>query len=166
MSPDFLPRPRLLWVAAGLACATLLAYAYFSQYVLGYEPCPLCIFQRIAVFAVGITCLLAAVHHPRRIGQRVYGIVAALFAATGAGIAARHVWLQNLPEDAVPDCGPGLEYMFEVFPAWEALQMVFRGSGECAEADWVFLGLSMPGWVLVWCLGLFVFSLWNGSRTT
>lgn len=165
MMPDSLPRPRLLWALAAAFCAGLLGYAYFSQFVLGYEPCPLCIFQRIGVFAAGLVFAAAAVHHPARIGQRLYGIAGAAFAGATIGVAARHLWLQNLPPELVPECGPGLEYMFDVFPAWEALRMVFSGSGECAEVDWVLFGLSMPGWVLICAAGLAAFSLWNGSRT-
>lgn len=164
MTSDFLPRPRLLWSAAAACCAALLGYAYFSQYFLGYEPCPLCILQRVAVFFAGLVFLLVALHNPRRVGQRVYGVLGALFAGLGAGIAARHVWLQHLPADQIPDCGPGLEYMFDVFPFMEALRMVFEGSGECAAVDWTFLGISMPGWVLLCTVGLFFFSLWNGFR--
>lgn len=164
MTGDFLPSPRRLFAMAAAFCGVLLAYAYYSQYALGFEPCPLCIFQRIAVFATGLVCLAAAIHGPGRTGQRLYGIFTALFAAAGAGIAARHVWIQNLPPDQVPDCGPGLEYMFDVFPAWEALQLVFRGSGECAEVDWMLLGISMPGWVLICCVLLAGFGVVNGFR--
>jgi disulfide bond formation protein DsbB len=32
--------------------------------------------------------------------------------------------------------------------------MVFSGSGECAEVNWVFLGLSMPAWVFIWFVAL------------
>lgn len=164
MDRDPLPRPRTLFGIAAAFCAALLAYAYYSQYGLEYEPCPLCILQRIAVFATGLVFLMAAVHAPQATGRRVYGVFGFVFAGAGAVVAARHVWLQNLPPDQVPDCGPGLEYMFEVFPAWEALRMVFAGSGECAEIDWALLGLSMPGWVLICVVSLSVFSLWNGFR--
>lgn len=155
---------RKLFALAAVACAGLLGYAYFSQYVLGYEPCPLCIFQRIGVFLVGLVALIAAIHGPGRVGRRVYGVVAALFAAAGAVVAGRHLWLQSLPPDEVPDCGPGLDYMFEVFPLLDAFKLVFEGSGECAEIDWALLGLSMPGWVFIAFVGLGVYSLWVGFR--
>lgn len=146
------------------ACAGLLGYAYYSQYVLGLEPCPLCIFQRIGVFLVGLVTLAAAIHGPGRVGRRVYGVVAALFATAGAVVAGRHLWLQSLPPDQVPDCGPGLDYMFEVFPLLDAFKLVFEGSGECAEVDWALLGLSMPGWVLIAFVGLGIYSVWAGFK--
>lgn len=156
--------PRFLFALAAVFCAGLLGYAYFAQFVQGYEPCPLCIFQRVAVLAVGLVCLVAAVHAPGRTGRCVYGVLTAVFALVGAGVAGRHLWLQNLPPDAVPDCGPGLDYLLDVFPLWDAVRMAFEGSGECANVDWSLLGLSMPGWVLLCFAALAVFGVWNGFR--
>ena len=94
----------------------------------------------------------------------MYGILGAVCALAGAAVSARHVWLQNLPADLVPECGPGLDYMLDVFPLTEALTLVFQGSGECANVQWSFLGLSMPAWVLVWCVALALFALWANWR--
>lgn len=156
--------PRLLNLAGFLACAALLAYAYYTQFALGLEPCPLCIFQRIGMIAVGVVFLLAAIHGPRVAGRRVYGALIVLAALAGAAVSGRHVWLQNLPPDQVPSCGPGLAYMMDVFSFGETLRMVFTGSGECADVDWSFLGLSMPAWVLIWFVLLAVFGAWNNWR--
>ena len=135
-------------------CASLIAFALYSQHVSGLEPCPLCIFQRLGIIGVGIVFLLAALHDPGRIGARVYGLLILIPAGLGAGVAARHVQIQNMPADELPTCGPGLDYMLGVFPLREVLDMVLKGSGECAEIDWVFLGVSMPGWVLIAVVGL------------
>lgn len=148
---------------AGL-CAGLMGYALYSQHVLGLEPCPLCVFQRLGVIAFGVVALLAALHNPGRTGARVYGVLGLAAAGAGAGVAARHIYLQNLPPDQVPACGPGLNYMLDSFPLTEVLSKVFSGSGECAEIAWQFLGLSMPAWVLIWCLGLGVGGLWWNFR--
>lgn len=136
---------------AGFAiCAGLLAYAYYLQFAGGLDPCPLCIFQRIGMIALGAVFLLAAIHHPKSSGRRIYGVVIAMVALTGASVAGRHVWLQHLPPDQVPACGPDLDYMLEVLPLAEVVKRVFTAAGECAEVAWTFLGLSMPAWVLVW----------------
>jgi disulfide bond formation protein DsbB len=132
------------------AVVGLMAYALFAQYVQGYEACPLCIFQRVALMALGLVMLVAALHAPVGGFARVYSLLGVVAAATGIGIAARHLYLQSLPPDAVPACGPGLEYMLDAFPLFETVRLVFTGSGECAEVNWSFLGLSMPGWVLIW----------------
>lgn len=127
-----------------------MAYALYTQHVVGLEACPLCIFQRVALMALGAVLLVAGLHNPAGRSARAYGIVGALVAAIGGGISIRHVYLQNLPPDQVPVCGPGLEYMLDAFPLLETLRIVLIGSGECADVNWSFLGLSMPAWVLIW----------------
>ena len=141
--------------AAGFAVVVgLMSYALYAQHVLHLEACPLCIFQRIAMIAVGAAFALAALHAPRGVGARVYAVLGVLAALTGASISAWHVRLQNLPPEEVPSCGPGLSYMWDAFPLGDMLKMVFTGSGECAEVNWVRFGLSMPAWVLVWFVAL------------
>lgn len=159
-----LPNKRLLNLAGALACAGMIAFALYSQHVLLLDPCPLCILQRIAVIALGVTFLLAAIHGPQKVGARVYAILGGLFALFGAAVAGWHVRLQNLPADEVPSCGPGLDYMVDNFPLSDVLGMVLKGSGECAEVSWRFLGLTMPTWVLISVLALGIFAIWNNLR--
>lgn len=140
---------RLLNLLGFAACVGLMAYALFAQYQLGLEPCPLCVFQRVGVIALGVVFLVAGLHDPGVIGARIYAALLALAAAAGAGVAGRHVWLQNLPPDQVPACGPGLDFMLDTFPLVEVFSTVLSGSGECAQIIWSFLGLSMPAWVLI-----------------
>lgn len=155
-----IPDTRMLYLLGFLACVGMMgtALVYF-QHILQLEPCPLCILQRVVVIGLAGVFLLAAVHNPRGWGARVYGALVIAVAAAGAGIAGRHVWLQSLPADQVPECGPGLDYMLEVFPLTETLQMVLHGSGECAEVLWRFLGLSIPGWTLVAFSGFLLYGL-------
>jgi len=132
------------------AVAGLMAYALYAQHILGLEACPLCIFQRVALIALGIVFLAAGLHAAKGAGARAYAGLGLVTAAVGAAISIRHVYLQNLPPAEVPECGPGLSYMFDAFPVLDALRMVFTGSGECAVVNWSFVGLSMPAWVLIW----------------
>ena len=141
---------RLLFGLLALICAVLLGYGYYLQYVTGLEPCPLCIMQRVAFFVVFVITAIAAIHGPASLGIRIYAGLGLLAAAIGGAIAGRQIWLQHLPPDQVPECGPGLEYMLEVFPLFDALRMILTGSGECAEVDWTFLGLSIADWSLGW----------------
>lgn len=131
-----------------LACVGLLAYGLYLQHVENLEPCPLCILQRVAFMAVGLTALVAAIHNPMQAGRAVYGILLALFSVAGAGIAGRHVWTQRHP--SVLECGPDLGYMISNFPIARSLPMIFRGGGDCAKVTWQFLGLSIPEWALIW----------------
>lgn len=155
---------RLINGFGALACGGLIGYALYAQHVLGLEPCPLCVFQRVAVLALGFVFLAAYAHNPGRLGARVYGVLATVAAAAGITFAWRQLWLQALPEDQVPECGPGIDYIMNVFPLREAVAMVFEGSGDCAKIDWTFLGLSMAGWVLIALATLGVLALWNNFR--
>ena len=143
-----------------LVCACLMAYALYAQHVLGLEPCPLCIFQRVAVMITGIIFLLAALHHPGRTGGIVYGVLASLAALGGILVASRHVWIQAQPPGTVAACGATLDYMMQYMPMTTVISKVLSGSGECAEITWRFLGLSMPWWVLFAGAGLLLWSLW------
>ena len=142
--------PRIFYSSLAIACTALLSFGYFLQFVKGIEPCPLCIFQRVAFIAVILFGMIGAIHGPRGFGRLIYSGLICIAGLTGAGIAARQVWLQHLPPDQVPACGPGLEFMFDTFPIADAIKMVFRGSGECAEVKWTFLSLSIPEWSLIW----------------
>jgi protein dithiol:quinone oxidoreductase len=152
---------NLLGFAATLG---LLAYAYYAQVVLHLEPCPLCIFQRVGVFAIGLMFVIAAAHDPVGSGRRAYAALIVLAALATAGVAIRHLYIQSLPEGSVPSCGASLDFMLKVFSLSEVLVKVLTGSGECAKVTWEFLGLAMPGWVLIAALGLGVYGLWINLR--
>ena len=157
--------PRLPFALGALACALLLSFGYFLQYVKGLEPCPLCLLQRGFFYAVLVIFALAAIHGPRGKGRIVYGVLAALFAAGGAAAASRQVWLQHLPADKVPQCGPDLFFMLENFPLSQTLQKLIAGTGECAVVDWKFLGLSIAEWSLAWFVALALYAAWISLRS-
>jgi len=143
-----------------IVCVSLMAYALYAQHVIGLDPCPLCIFQRVAVIATGIIFLLAALHHPGKIGAIVYAVLIGLAAAGGILVASRHVWIQAQPPGTVAACGATLDYMMQYMPMTTVIDKVLSGSGECAEVTWRFLGLSMPWWVLFACAGLLLWAVW------
>ncbi len=146
------------------ACAGLLAYAYYAQFVLHLEPCPLCIFQRVGVFAMGVVFMVAALHDPVSWGRRMYALLLGLAALATIGVAVRQLYIQSLPEGSVPACGASLDFMLRVFSLSEVLVKVLSGSGECAKVTWSFLGLAMPGWVLIAALALCLYGLWVNLR--
>lgn len=159
-----IPNKRILNFLGAVICAGMMGFALYAQHVLLLDPCPLCILQRIAVIVLGLVFLVAAVHNPGATGGKIYALLIALIAGLGSVVAGWHVHLQNLPPDEVPSCGPGLEYMVENFPLRDALGMIFKGSGECAEVVWRLLGLSMPTWVVIGLVGLGVAGIWNNVR--
>ena len=157
--------PRLVFVALVLLAviSMLFARVYLQAYV-GLEACPLCMSQRVFVVLWGVIALVAAVHNPQTVGRRVYAVLCGAAAWAGAAVAARHVWLQHLPSDLVPACGPSLDYMLENLPFQDTLSIVLAGDGNCAEIDWTFLGFSIPEQTLaVFCVALLV-SLWQAVR--
>jgi disulfide bond formation protein DsbB len=147
----------------------MLSYALYVQHVDFIDPCPLCVFQRMVYVWIGAIALLACIHNPGPRGYWVYGILLSLGGLIGISIAGRHLWLQSLPADQVPDCGMGLNYMLDTMPLLQVLREVLYGSGECAEVYWTFLGLSMPGWTFVWYIvftvgTITVLSFWNRAK--
>ena len=147
-----------------VVCSALICVALFFQYQAGLEPCPLCIFQRVAFITMGLIFLLGFLHNPEKPGQRVYSVLASVFGVLGSAIAARHVWLQNLPEDQVPECGPGLAFMLDALPFKKMLETVLKGSGECADVLWTLFAISMPGWSLIWLVVLTGMAIWMCFR--
>ena len=152
-------RPRIWFFLVALSCAALIGYGLYVQHVDFLDPCPLCILQRLVFIFIGAVGLVAALHNPGKAGRLFYGLLIALAGAVGMAIAGRHVWLQNLPLDEVPDCGMGLNYMIDTMPILQVLSEVFYGSGECAEIGWTFLGFSMPVWTFIWYAGYAVVTI-------
>jgi disulfide bond formation protein DsbB len=161
---SFFKSQRTSNAAGFLACAGLLGVGYYLQFVVGLEPCPLCIMQRLAIFATGLVFLVAALHGPGAKGARVYGVLITIVAVIGASISGRHIWLQHVPESERPSCGPGLNYLFGNFGPFDAFAKVLRGSGECGVVDWTFLGLSIPELTLIAFAVLIAWALFNAYR--
>lgn len=144
--------------AAGCAAGLLIAIFYFQKH-LGLDPCPMCIFQRVAMLATGSVLLLAAIHGPSGGGRWVYAGLATLASAIGAFIAARHVWLQGLPEDERPACGPTLDYLMDMLPLREVVTTILKGDGNCAKIDWTLFGQSIPFWTMLAFIGFILWAL-------
>ena len=149
-----LPRRRAAYFLGFLVCAALMAFALYLQYVMELEPCPLCVFQRVAMIATGVVFLVAALHNPGRGGAAFYAVLTLVTAGIGAGLAAWHIWIQGQPKGSVPSCGMGLDYMLDTMPLFDVIGRVLKGSGECAEQGWVFLGLAIPSWTFVFFVAI------------
>ena len=139
---------RLIYLAMFLGCAGLIGFALYLQHALGLEPCPMCILQRYAFIVLGVIALAAAIHNPALLGRRIYSGLLVVMAATGGGIAIRHVYLEHYPPK-IFDCGADVGFMLESFPLTQALPMIFRGTGDCTKVVWQFLDLSIAEWSLI-----------------
>ena len=154
----------LNFLAAFLCGALLLIAIFYFQNYLGLEPCYLCVTQRVFVALTGVIFLTAALHNPSFYGNKIYAGLSLLSAVTGAYFSAKQLWLQSLPEENIPSCGPPVEYLFDAFPMSEVLAMLLRGDGNCAKVQWEFLSISMPGWVLISFIVLSLLGLYQLLR--
>ena len=153
---NLLQETRVVLTLILLACIGLIATAFYMEYQLGLEPCPMCIVQRIAVALAGAAALFGILHNKFK---KFYLGLTTFFSAAGGASAIRHLYLQSLPPDRVPSCGPDLNYLLDNNFVSDALIQLFIGDGNCAEVMWSLLGISIPGWVLICCAGIFLLSL-------
>ncbi|NNC97821.1 MAG: disulfide bond formation protein B [Gammaproteobacteria bacterium] len=152
---------RRHWNLLGFVlCFSFIAYALYTQYFGGLDPCNLCIFQRVAMIILGLIFLIAAIHDPAGKGRYVYALFGLIAGGVGAFIAGRHVWIQSQPPDPFTSCGGDLSYLLDTYPFFKVFELVLQGSGDCSTIDWQFLGFTMPQWTFFWfvVLGLMIFT--------
>jgi len=146
---------RILWLFIAGTCIAAMGYALYAEHILKLAPCNLCMLQRGSMISLGVIALIACLYFPKqrlvRVGYAILGDIAAI---SGVILAGRHVWLQHLPKDRVPACGPPFDYLVSQFPITEVIQEIFSGSGDCAEVQWQLLGFSMPELLLGLFIGL------------
>ena len=140
---------RVLFLGVFLFCCGLMVTGFTLQFAMGLEPCPLCITQRFFIVLAGLTALAACLQNPGEVGTRIYGGAILVAAVAGGSFSGRQLYLQSLPPDQAPACGPSLSYILDTFPLSKAISVLLKGDGNCAEVAWRFLGLSIPGWTLV-----------------
>ena len=158
-----LDRRQKINLACALICAGMLGFAIYAEKILGFEPCPLCMFQRVCIGGLGIVFLFAGLHRTRYTGAIVYGGFIFVAAAAATWVAGRHVWIQHQPPGTVPSCGAPLDNLMQMFPVLEVIRKVMTGGGECGVIDWTLLGISMPGWVLIAAVALGLVGILNNA---
>ena len=159
-----IPSPRIINFCVFILCVITIGIVLYMEYVLLLSPCGLCISQRVLVIFCGFVCLIAAIHNPSATTRATYGYVAAAMCVFGSYFAGKQIWLQHLPEDQVPACGPGLSYIYENFPLIEALNFLLLGDGNCAEVQFRFLGLSIPELAMIAFIALFSICIYQARR--
>ena len=126
-----------------LCIASMLFAILYLEKTLYLDPCPLCMLDRVVIVMLGAIFLIAFIHNPISIAAKIYGVLLLLFSLIGIGLASRHIWLQNLPKEKVPECGPDIYYMLDTLPFFDVIKKTLTGSGSCAEVSWTFVGLSI-----------------------
>jgi disulfide bond formation protein DsbB len=160
---------RTAFLLGFVICAALLGYALYAEQQLHLTPCNLCILQRVAFLWMGVWFLVGGLHAPRGRGRWGYVALVVLGALFGIWVAARQLWLQSLPADQVPACGAGFDMLVTMvkagsMPFARFVELMFSGSGDCAQITWKFLGLSMAGWTLIWYVVLGIWALLPRAR--
>ncbi|MDD2775417.1 MAG: disulfide bond formation protein B [Gallionella sp.] len=155
---------RILYLIGALVVAGLMGFGFYLQYVKHQDPCPLCMVQRVIFIAIMVSFIVATLHHPMKTGQRIYAALIGMLSLSGIAVASRHIWIQHLPKDQVPACGPGLDYMLETMPMANVLKELMHGSGECAAKGWTFLTLGIPEWSLLCYIALGIWAVMIAVR--
>lgn len=142
-----LPAQPRAWLLLALSAFGLFAAALYFQFGLGLEPCVKCVYQRVAVLAVGLSALLGWWLTGSR-WQPIASVGWLIAAGWGLLIAYDHHSLQQSANAFFAVCES-----IPNFPAWlplhEWLPALFNPTGLCGDIDWAFLGLSMPAWMVV-----------------
>lgn len=126
----------------------LTGLSFYFEYGQGLLPCPLCIMQRLAVMLILFFAMLGLWFSTPKASKRV-AWSQLVFIIAGAGFAIRQLYLQSLPPELMPSCGPGLNVLIQYFPWQDVVHAIFYGTGDCGEVSWSLLGLSMAAWSLV-----------------
>ena len=155
----------LAFFGLAICIVSMLFAVLYLERPLFLDPCPLCILDRVVIISLGIVFLIAWVHGSRTIFTKVYGVLCILLSTTGIGLASRHIWLQNLPKDQVPECGPDLYFMLDALPLFDALKKTLTGSGSCADTNWTFADLTIPEQTLILFVILLVLSVIQTLRS-
>jgi protein dithiol:quinone oxidoreductase len=147
---------RSVMALIALTCVAMLAFGMYLQHVVGLEPCPMCIVQRYAMILVALWAVIASA--TAKIGiQKAGAVLLIITAVGGAFVAARQSWLQWYPPE-VASCGRDIYGMIETFPLQRVIPMIFRGSGDCSQVDWTFLGGSIANWSFLCFCGMALIS--------
>jgi len=147
-------RRQKINLAGALVCFGMVGYAIYTEKFQGLLPCPLCMFQRVCIGALGLVFLIATLHRARTTGSALYALLILITAGAAGWVAGRHVWIQHQPAGTVPSCGAPLDNLLQMFPLLEVIRKVMTGGGECGHVDWQWLGISMPGWVFIMAVAL------------
>jgi len=156
----FKDQSRVLALSALFAWCMLLTAYFYMELFLGLKPCLLCQLQRICVVMISVVAIIGLLHKTRTQNWFIaYISLCISFSCLGSALAIRQLYLQSLPAHLAPSCGPDISYLIETLPLIDLLISAIQGDGNCAKVIWQFLGISIPGWVLISLIGLSTYLL-------
>lgn len=160
-----LPSVKSFYLIGFLCCAAALGGALYLEYSQALAPCPLCQLQRIALGIIGALFFTALFFNPSKLSTKIYGVSISFFGIIGMLLAGRQIYLQHLPANSMTgECIPGLRYLFSIMPVREALKTAIKGSSNCADVLWKFLGLNLAEWTFIIFTCLLLLALWQIKR--
>ncbi|MSQ80432.1 MAG: disulfide bond formation protein B [Candidatus Methylopumilus sp.] len=144
---------------AFFAAYFLVALAIVIQKKFNLEPCPLCITQRIIFMVLGGLFLIISFIKPNLLIKKVSLFFLSLTSIVGMIFSFKHILIQSKAIDVPSECGVDLNYMFENFPFSKALNLLFKGTGDCSHIDWTFLGITIPELSLMAFILFFIYAM-------
>jgi len=139
-----------------LAATLALAIAYISQYFFGLQPCQLCLWQRKPFFAIIIVAgLFLAI--PKLKKYQNWGVrIAVLLLLVNSALAFYHNGVEKKWFHGLDSCATS----FKDPSSLEELKLALETTKavRCDVPQFVFLGISMAGWNVLYCLGLISFA--------
>jgi len=161
-----IPSNLIPWIVLAASAATLSA-AYFFQYVLGYQPCSLCLQERIPyILAIGAALIAGILSREANLGiwPVVFMGLCALAFAAGAILSAYHVGVEYKWWAGPSSCsGTTL-----VMP--QSLEDMHKAIANpvhlprCDAAAWTLFGVSLAGFNFLISVALFVLAALSPVR--
>lgn len=158
---DKLLNRKKLFILILILSSLSLAFAYYAELFQNQKPCPLCIIQRIIIFAITIIAFLSIFIRIKMVNyfNSLFMIALAIF---GIKIALKHYYIMHLPPDKqIYSCGLPLKIMFQTLPFKEFLNNILNGDTECTTITWTILGYSPPIMLIIFYLILILILLFT-----
>ncbi len=131
-----------------------LVAAYVSQYIFGYQPCILCLYQRLPFFAIILLSLFQLFFIKKKFFKKIFFGFNICLLLSNIAIATYHVGVERKVFAGPATCSDNLSEINDL----EKLKAAISATKavRCDEPQFFFLKLSMAAWNLIYCLGLLI----------
>jgi disulfide bond formation protein DsbB len=131
--------PRLPGILLFIYCIAALGSAFYVEYVMGIEPCVMCLYQRIPYAAVGLFSLFAIIAKPGGFTQQTALIGCGLAFLCGMGLAIYHMGIEE--HWWISTCSSSLQTGLSLDDLKASL--LAEPFKPCDRKDWVIFGQSI-----------------------
>jgi disulfide bond formation protein DsbB len=160
----FLNDPRLAALAVIIVSVLSLLTAFFFQYVVGLDPCVLCIYQRYpygVTILLGLAALVWGVRGNLKANGRLLALCGLVF-LIGGGIALYHVGVEQGWISPTAACTGPTGRAGSVDELYNRLMA--DPIARCDVVPWALFGISMAGYNAVFSLALAAFAFTAARR--